>query len=86
MVLFARTVPEHAQLIAVDYLPPSLVFYAKRNRKIDLIAPKDFMTRVAIAEPVYFIAKRDKFKDLSEFADCCEVFKADDKFIYGKAI
>lgn len=84
IVLFAHTIPEHAQLIAVDYLPPSLVFYAKRNRKIDLIKPEAFMARVAIAEPVYFIAKRDKFKDLSEFSECCEVFKADAKFIYGK--
>jgi|GEM_PF-3097933 len=84
IALLASTIPEHAQVVAVDYLPPSLVYYAKRSSSIDLIQRRDFMTRMYVAEPVYFIAKRDKFHDLTELKDCCEVFKADDKFIYGK--
>ena len=86
IALFASTVPEYSELIAVDYLPPSLVFYSKRSRHIEQISKKRFISRNDANNPVYFIAKREQFKDLAELNDCCEIFSTDEKFIYGKKL
>ncbi len=83
LVLFARNVPEYAELVAVEAIPPSLKFYAKQIKNIKILKANDFQSYIQKQAPIYFIAKNQSLSE-TEIEDFCEVFQIDSHFIYGK--